>query len=212
MLVIRELLDGSTAFNEIARGVPLMSRTLLSNRLKELVNAGLIVRSGRLGGKNASYRLSKAGRALGPVVRSLAEWGQNWIDVDPSLDRVDVDFLMWDMRRNVKRVAELPDRFVAQFQFNDAPAGKQVHWLILTEQEVDLCYVDPGFEVDIFIETDLRTMTEVWMGWRELSAAIAADELLIHGNSALVAIAPRWLGLSGLAGIEKQAAGERIRP
>lgn len=212
MLLIRELLDGSTAFNEIARGVPLMSRTLLSNRLKELEAAGLITRSTRSSGSKVTYRLSKAGQALGPVVRAMAEWGQSWIDVEPSLERLDVDFLMWDIRRNVRRIAELPDRFVVQFEFEDAPDGKKQHWLIMTEQETDLCYFDPGFEVDVFIETDLRAMTAVWMGWRDVSSATASGELSIHGNRPLAALAARWLGLSRLAQIKKQSAELRVRP
>jgi DNA-binding HxlR family transcriptional regulator len=212
MLLIRELLDGSTAFNEIARGVPLMSRTLLSNRLKELEAAGLVTRSGRPGGGKVTYRLSEAGQALGPVVRTMAEWGQSWIDVEPSLERLDADFLMWDIRRNVRRIAELPDRFVVQFEFKDAPDGKRQHWLIMTEQEIDLCHFDPGFEVDVFLETDLRTMTAVWMGWRDLSSATASDELSIHGNQRLTAMTPRWLGLSRLAQIKKQSAELRVRP
>lgn len=212
MLLIRELLDGSTAFNEIARGVPLMSRTLLSNRLKELQTAGLITRSSRPGGKKVTYRLSKAGQALGPVVRGMAEWGQSWIDVEPSLERLDVDFLMWDIRRNVRRIAGLPDRFVVQFSFEDAPEGKKQHWLIMTEQEVDLCHVDPGFDVDVVIETDLRTMTAVWMGWRDFSSATASNELLVHGDRTLTTVTPKWLGLSGLAQIRKQPAELRVRP
>lgn len=212
MLLIRELLDGSTSFNEIARGVPLMSRTLLSSRLKELEAAGLITRSTRPGGNKVSYRLSKAGQALGPVVRAMAEWGQSWIDVEPSLDRVDVDFLMWDIRRNVRRIEELPARFVVQFQFEDAPEGKKQHWLIMTEHEVDLCHIDPGYDVDVFLGTDLRTMTAVWMGWRDLSSAIASNVLSIDGNRRLAAMTPRWLGLSGLAKIRKQPAELRVRP
>ena len=124
MLVIRELLDGSTGFNEIARGVPAMSRTLLAERLKEMVTAGLVTRSGHSAGKKVKYQLSQAGQALGPVVRGIAEWGQTWIDVEPSLERIDVDFLMWDIRRNVRRIAELPDRFVVEFRFPDAPEEK----------------------------------------------------------------------------------------
>lgn len=212
MLILRELLDGSTAFNEIARGVPLMSRTLLSNRLKELESSGLIIRSARFGGKKTAYQLSKAGQAVGPVVRTMAEWGQTWIDVEPSLKRLDVDFLMWDMRRNVKYIAELPDRFVVQFDFSDAPERKKQHWLILTAREVDLCYIDPGFEIDVFIETDLETMTRVWMGWSEFTSETEAGHLSIHGERKMVAIAPKWLGLSGLAHVKKQSAALCVRP
>jgi DNA-binding HxlR family transcriptional regulator len=212
MLVIRELLDGSTGFNEIARGVPSMSRTLLAERLRELVAGGLVTRSGRFAGKKVTYTLSAAGQALGPVVRGIAEWGQAWIDVEPSLERVDVDFLMWDIRRNVRRIPELPDQFVVEFRFQDAPEGKQRHWLVFTEEGVDLCYIDPGLEIDVTIETDLQTMAKVWMGWSELPTAIASRDLAIDGPRRLVAIAPKWLGLSGLAHIKKSVADLWVRP
>jgi len=95
MLVLRELLEGSTGFNEIGRGVPLMSRTLLMGRLRELESVGLVIREDRGPGKPVHYRLTAAGKALGKVVRTMAEWGQEWIDVEPSLQDLDTDFLMW---------------------------------------------------------------------------------------------------------------------
>lgn len=100
LLLLRELLEGSTQFNDIARGVPLMSRSMLSQRLKELEQAGLVTRDARGRGKPTHYCLTEAGTSLGPIIRSVAEWGQEWIDTEPSLEDIDTDFLKWDVRRN----------------------------------------------------------------------------------------------------------------
>jgi DNA-binding HxlR family transcriptional regulator len=211
LLVIRELLHGSTAFNDIGRGVPEMSRTLLSRRLKELEAAGALTcrRSVRRGLK-VTYQLTPAGKALASVVKSMATWGQEWIDVEPSVRNVDVRFLMWDMRRNVKPQPALRRRFTVRFFFPDADKALQEHWLVFENNEVDLCYFDPGHEVDVNIEADLRTMTMVWMGWEDFGKAQREKRLRISGNRTFVQSAKEWLGLSLLAGVPKQPADLRV--
>jgi DNA-binding HxlR family transcriptional regulator len=210
MLVLRELLEGSTGFNEISRGVPLMSRSLLMRRLRDLETVGLVVREDCGAGRQVHYRPTPAGEALGSVVRTMAEWGQEWIDVEPSLQDVDTDFLMWDIRRNVRALPYFPDRLVVRFHFPDAPEKKQEHWLIFEKGEVDICYIDPGYEVDVEIEADLKTMTKVWMGWDDLSAAVRRGDLLIEGPRELTKDAKIWLGLSSLAGVKKRPPQLRV--
>lgn len=210
LLVIRELLDGSTTFNDIGRGVPTMSRTLLSQRLQELEAAGVIVhRAARRGGRG-SYHLTKAGQALGAVVKSIACWGQEWIDVEPSVQKIDARFLMWDMRRNVVPLPEMPGRFTVRFFFPDAEEALQQHWLVFEAGEVDPCYFDPGHPVDVEIEAELATMTKVWMGWEDFAAARRSDRLRIAGEARFVKRAKEWLGLSKLAAIPKQPASLRV--
>jgi DNA-binding HxlR family transcriptional regulator len=212
MLVLRELLEGSTGFNEISRGVPLMSRTLLMSRLRELEEVGLITREDFGAGRPVHYRLTAAGNALGGVVRAMAEWGQQWIEVEPSLQDVDTDFLMWDIRRNVRALPEFPRRLVVRFKFPDAPEKKQEHWLIFEGGEVDICYIDPGYDVDIEIEASLNTMTKVWMGWQNFSSAVSSGDLKINGLQKFTKNATSWLGLSSLADVSKQPPGRRVRP
>jgi DNA-binding HxlR family transcriptional regulator len=212
MLVLRELLEGSTGFNEISRGVPLMSRTLLLGRLRQLDEVGLVTREDTGAGRQVHYRLTAAGNALGSVVRAMAEWGQEWIDVEPSLKDVDTDFLMWDIRRNVRPLPEFPRRLVVRFHFPDAPEKKQEHWLIFENGEVDICYIDPGYDVDIQIEAGIRTMTKVWMGWQDFSAALRCGDLQIEGPRQFTKNATTWLGLSSLAGVRKQPPDRRVRP
>lgn len=210
LLIIREMLMGSTGFNEINRGVPLMSRTLLSRRLKELQSYGIIKRAPTNGGRRQEYHLTKAGLALDPVVTSMAEWGQTWIDVDPALMNIDINFLMWDVRRAVRWSEDLPSHFVVQFNFPDAVEGKQLHWLIFDRHDVDICYVDPGLKHDVYLEASLADFTRVWMGWDELEDAIASKQLILEGPDQIVDKARMWLGLSVLAGFKKVHKDLRI--
>ena len=210
LLVVRELLDGSTGFNEIARGLPLMSRSLLSRRLRELETSGLVKHEQGSRGSAGSYHLTEAGMALANVVRAMAIWGQEWIDEEPSLESIDVRFLMWDIRRNVRPIPELPPVFTVRFDFPDAPEGLREHWLVFEGAEVDLCYVDPGYDVDVHLETDLRTMTRVWMGWDDIDAALRTDRIVVTGPRKLTSCVRRWLGLSGLAKISKRPPNERV--
>ena len=210
LLVLRELLEGSTSFNDISRGVPLMSRTLLSRRLKDFEQAGIVTRVDGGKGRLSAYQLSEAGRALGPIVRAVAEWGQEWIDTEPSLEDVDTDFLMWDIRRNVRRSPEFPDRFVVYFRFPDAPEKKTDHWLVFGREDVDLCYIDPGFDIDVTIEAPIKVMTSVWMGWHSLENAIESNLIQVHGPKIYTRDLRSWLGLSSVSRIEKRAFEFRV--
>lgn len=210
LLLLRELLEGSTSFNDISRGVPLMSRSLLAQRLKDLTAAGLVMREDAGPGKPVRYTLTAAGQALGPIVTAIAHWGQEWIDTEPSLDDVDTDFLMWDMRRNVRCLPDLPPRFVVQFHFPDAPADKTDHWLVFERAEVDICYVDPGYEVDVFLEAGVKDMTRIWMGWLPLETALADGRLMADGPTRYTRTLRDWLGLSSVAATPKRPVPDRI--
>ncbi|WP_082583383.1 winged helix-turn-helix transcriptional regulator [Mesorhizobium sp. Root695] len=210
VLILRQLLEGASGFNEIRRGVPLVSRTLLAQRLREFEAFGLVSRGSEGPGKPAAYRLTEAGKALGEVVRAIAVWGQEWIDVEPSLADVDTDFLMWDIRRHVRRLSSLPDRFVVRFHFPDAPEGKRLHWLVFERGEVDLCYVDPGFEIDVQVEAALKTMVRIWIGSQGLSGALASGDIQIDGPRKYTSNAADWLGLGSLAAIQKRPAELRV--
>ena len=204
LLVMRELLEGSTQFNDIARGVPLMSRSMLSQRLKDLETAGLLTRTSEGPGRPTKHELTDAGQALGNVIRGIAEWGQEWIDTDPSLEDVDTDFLMWDIRRNMNLPSDLSDRFVLHFHFPDAPIGKTDHWLVSDKGEIDICYIDPGHDIDVHIESGIKDFTRVWMGWLPLQKAKDEGKLFLDVSPRLIKDVTKWLGLSSVAMIEKR--------
>jgi DNA-binding HxlR family transcriptional regulator len=198
-MVLRELLCGSRRFNDLRRGLPRMSPALLSQRLKELEAAGLIMREPAPGG-TAEYRLTPSGESTRPVVEALGFWGQRWIDSDLSLQKLDAQLLMWDMRRNLNPTPMPPRRSVIKFQYPEQPAANRAYWLVVDPQaETDLCMVDPGHDVDLFATGDLRTMTAIWMGMETVRNAVRAERLRLVGDNQLADHMQAWLGLSPFA-------------
>jgi DNA-binding HxlR family transcriptional regulator len=198
-LVLRELLSGSTRFNDLRRGVPRMSPTLLSKRLKDLEEAGVI--SARATGRSSvvEYKLTPAGEDLRDVIMSLGGWGQRWIESSLTLKNLDPSLLMWDMRRNIAPTS-LPDRrCTVQFVYPELNAGRNTWWLVIEGRGVDLCSVDPGFEIDLYVSSTLRSMTAVWMGHTTLKAEIDAGNIVLTGDKALTRSIHTWLGLSSFA-------------
>ncbi|MBL4603999.1 MAG: helix-turn-helix transcriptional regulator [Emcibacteraceae bacterium] len=205
MLILREIIFGSSTFNDIARGVPRMSRTLLSNRLKELVKVGVIDRHERKTGGRIEYKFTKAGEALKPVVFSMGEWGQQWLQSKPSLENIDVNLLMWDIRRNTNPLPQLPDPFIVHIFLTDVPDKKADHWLVYENGEVDLCHIDTGFDVNVTIEVSIQKLTEIWMGWVNFDKAIKDRTMIIEGPNQYTSIARDWLGQSTVAHLAKNA-------
>jgi DNA-binding HxlR family transcriptional regulator len=208
LVLLRELLAGSTRFNELRRGVPRMSPALLSKRLKDLEAAGIVTRSQVAGEPDLlEYCLTDAGRDLKPVIESVGIWGQRWVDSEASLENLDPNLLMWDMRRNIDPTPMPHRRNTIQVIFSDLKKAQRNWWLIVQPgQEVDLCSVDPGFDVDLYLSTDLRTMTEIWMGYTTIVRAKEQGRLNLTGNRQLEAAVGSWLALSPFAKVEKLAA------
>ena len=206
MVLLRELVVGSTRFNDLRRGVPKMSPTLLSQRLKELEAAGVIERHEVKTEKGVyEYRLTESGQELRAVVEAMGLWGQRWIEARLSLKNLDPSLLMWDMRRNLNPTP-LPDRrTVIQFLYRGLPAATRAYWLVVDPPGVvDLCSSDPGFDVDLYVSTDLRTMTAIWMGLT--TVAKEGDKITLTGNRDIAGKMQAWLGLSPFAAEPKRAA------
>ena len=206
IVLLRELCAGSTRFNDLRRGVPRMSPALLSTRLKELESHGVLKRT--LVQKRPEifeYRLTKAGEELKSVVEAIGNWGHRWVESDPSLENLDPSLLMWDMRRNLNVEPLPPHRVTVQFIYPELPKAQQNYWLLIDPTHgADLCSVDPGFDVDLFSRSDLRTMTAIWMGLDTVSKAIADDRLTLTGDKAIAKSMQQWLGLSPFAVQKKQ--------
>jgi DNA-binding HxlR family transcriptional regulator len=201
VVLLRELLAGSTRFNELRRGVPRMSPALLSQRLKELEAAGVVSRNAQPGDPGAGeYRLTEAGQELRPIIEGFGIWGQRRIDAEVSLQHLDVQLLMWDMRRGLN-VDPMPRRrSVIQFVYPELSASQCSWWLVVEPTgEVDLCSVDPGFDVDLYVSVDLRTMTAIWMGHDTVRAAASSQRMLLTGDRKLAGDMQTWLGLSPFA-------------
>jgi DNA-binding HxlR family transcriptional regulator len=200
-LILREMLCGTTRFNDLRRGVPLMSPTLLSKRLKELAEAGVvaITPTGQHG--VVEYKLTEAGEDLRGVVMSLGVWGQRWIESSLSLKNLDPSLLMWDMRRNLM-ASLLPDRRCnVKFTYPELSAGRKSWWLVIEGGKVD-----PGYDVDLYVSSSLHSMTAVWMGVSTLKAEIEAGTILLTGDKAVARSMHQWLGLSPFAAEKSRVA------
>lgn len=197
LLVVRELIAGSTRFNELQKGVPLMSATLLSMRLRQLLEAGVISRSGGKG--NYIYELTSAGVELRPVIELLGVWGHRWARSNLSEGDLDAGLLMWDMRRSVDTGIFPAHRVVVQFEYPDAPEGGKHWWLVSENGEIDLCLNDHGYDVDIFIRCSLKTMTSVWVCEQDFDDAVAKAGIEVMGEPGLVSRLQQWLRSSPLS-------------
>ncbi len=201
MVLLRELGAGSTRFNDLRRGVPRMSPALLSKRLKDLELAGIVGRVAVEGEPGIyEYHMTRAGHDVKAVVVAVGTWGKRWVESKSSLKNLDPSLLMWDMRRNINPVPIPKRRNVIQFMYPELPAAQRYWWLVVEpNKEVDLCSIDPGFDVDLYISTDLRTMTSVWMGWKPIGAAISDGDITMTGNRQFSDTIQTWLKLSPFA-------------
>ena len=197
LLVVRELVAGSTRFSELKKGVPLMSPTLLSTRLKQLSDAGVITKSGA--GAKTVYQLTQAGRELTPIVQLLGAWGHRWVQTSLVVEDLDASLLMWDMRRSVNPDVFPAHRIVLQFEYPDASKGATDWWLVSEDGDVELCLNEPGDEVDIVIKSALATMTAVWTCQVTFNEAVRQGEIEVFGDEKLVKKLQDWLQSSALS-------------
>lgn len=196
-LILRELMSGAHSFNDIHRGLPLISRAVLITRLRALEDHGVVVRCKRKGGSGHGYRLTKAGEAFRPMVAALGRWGAvhgreriTPADLDPAL-------LLWGLHRRAD-LGALPDhRVVLRFEFSGVPATRtkfRVMWLLLDRSGSQVCAKDPGFAVDLNLRGDIRDFVMVYLGhagWH----AVAEKSLTLDGNTEVAKQLPVWLSL-----------------
>ncbi len=187
LLIVRELLSGSIHFNDFRRGIPRISRTMLSERLRELLDAGVVIRE-REGG-SSSYTLTEAGRELGGAVRELGLWGQRWLPRSLPREELDGESLLWDLRRRV-RTEELPaSPVVIRIELTDSRPS--VRFLLLRRTEVSLCTENPGFPEELRLTATVRTLTAWWRGDISLGDARSAG-MMIRGRREWVRAFPSW--------------------
>ncbi|MDH3763163.1 MAG: helix-turn-helix transcriptional regulator [Gammaproteobacteria bacterium] len=194
-LIIREMMCGSRRFNDLKRGNPMMSPSLLSQRLKFLEQAGVVEKkTGK--GESAEYSLTESGRDLGEVVTRLGLWGLKWARSRLTKDDYDPQLLMWDIRRRIDTSAFPAQRVVMSFMFRDMPASRRAYWLIVDDGEVDLCIKFPGFDVDLAFITTSKTMADIWMGHTTIRKEIRNGNLSLEGGKALKKNIDDWFTYS----------------
>ncbi|MEL3892798.1 helix-turn-helix domain-containing protein [Ferrovibrio sp. MS7] len=199
LLILSEMMLGSERFSDIQHGVPLMPRSLLARRLKELEQNGLIRREAITGGRGNRYLLTPAGDGLRPLIDQLVNWGQEWRM--PFLDKRDrnVSYLMWSVRRMVLAQLTPQDNAVIGFEFTNLPRRDhklRQWWLVLREGNADLCITDMGFEPGLMLHADLEAFTQVVMGLASLAEARRQGSIRINGDAGLMARLAGWLRLA----------------
>ncbi|MBT3764702.1 MAG: helix-turn-helix transcriptional regulator [Rhodospirillaceae bacterium] len=200
MLILRELLMGTTRFNDFQHSMSRISPTVLNKRLKMLEAKGVIIRRRQSGLRGHEYRLTAMGKELEPVVENLAIWGMRWARGQMSDDELDVELLMWDIRRRID-ADNLPDgETVLCFTFTDLEHYK-TWWLVFSEDDVDLCTEDTGKDVDLYVSSELRTMIEVWEGDRSLKSALDEERITAIGSQHLIRNMKDWFSLCSVADI-----------
>jgi len=200
LLIIRELMCGSSHFNTMRRGVPRMSPALLSKRLGTLIRAGVVERDDD--GGRVTYRLTQAGQELRPIIELIGQWGVRWV---PELGDEDLDphLLMWDMHRRIDLAAVPAGRTTVVFSFSDVETAVRDWWLVISTDGADVCDFDPGYDVRATVRTSLRTMTEIWRGDLSWSSAGRTGLLEVTGDQTARRGLPRWLMLSAFATIPR---------
>jgi DNA-binding HxlR family transcriptional regulator len=189
LLIVRDMLIGASRFNAISRGLPGLSRALLSRRLRQLQSAGLIVRC------EDGYRLTQAGEDLRPLVFGLADWGARYAFGDPQPEELDPELLMWWMHGRID-TSDFTKRAVIQIDVSDL---RKKYWLVLEPGDASVCYTDPGFDIDAVLKSDISTLYRMWGGEIELRDAVRAGTIDLTGARWIMRGLPDWLQLSPVA-------------
>lgn len=206
LLIVRELCLGSKHFNELRRGVPKMSPTLLSKRLRELEDHGILTIV-RTADNKSEYILTDAGKELLDVIVSIGSWGKKWISHKHHIESSDEGLLVWDIRRNLN-LEKFPKRnAVMQINFLGSPSKSANWWFIFSGIGApDVGPIDPNLYVHFYLETTLSVLTKVWLGEESVSAAIASDQFIIAGEPELINTFEDWIGASNFSGVQSRTA------
>ena len=192
LLIIRELLMGGSRFNELQRGLSLISPTILSRRLDSLAEHGLVVKKKIPGQRGHEYFPTESCQALLPVIRSLGDWGMVWARSNLTEKDYDVELLMLYLKRSIKP-EKLPGReTVIRFNFTDIDQYPE-WWLVSRGDEIDLCVKDPGKDIDVYFTTSVKTMADIWMGDNSYRRAIREGTLKVVGDKALTHNITDWM-------------------
>ena len=199
-LVVRELLAGSCHFGDLRRGIPLISRGTLSQRLHELVDAGVIERTGSGGhSRRVQYRLTEAGNELRPIIEAFGVWGQRWAQRDYRPEEIDPTVLAWAMHRQLDLTKFPAHRAVLLFEFPDVEIKRRRFWFIIDHGQVDVCLKNPGHDIDLTIVTRIRTLAMIYLGQVEPGAALRSGAIALDGSRALARTFPAWCPRSHFA-------------
>ena len=208
-LIVRELLFGSRHFNELLRGLPGISRSLLVARLHHLEHSGVIERHTGARPNASEYLLTEAGSDLADVIKSLGTWAIKWAVANPKPDELNPALFLWKMHQRVDH-RELPaGRTVVQFNL-DGRKGRTL-WLVLVARDVSSCLKPPGFDSDLIVRADVSVLYRIWAGLIDYHAAVRRGDVILEGPSALVRAFPRWFMWSPLVDVARAYREHQIQ-
>jgi DNA-binding HxlR family transcriptional regulator len=206
VLIVRELLADVNHFNELERGLPHISRTLLAERLRRLEQTGVLERRATSRGKPTEYRLTPAGRELQRIIDLFGEWGARWAFGPPRARELDPIILLWWMRRRVALDHIPRRRVIIQFDFRRAP--QRSYWLLIDRKDVSVCLKHPGFEVDVILTADIMMFYQVWLGRVSVVEALRKDQVRLDGAPADIRAFHSWFTWSPMAGTVRAALAD----
>jgi len=190
-LLVRNLMLGANTFNDLARGVPAMSRSMLSKRLAELEHAGVIRSTPKQRGRGSSYELTEAGADLAAVIDALGVWGERWVEVTTT--HADPGFALWAWCQAQLDRSKLPaGRIVVAFTFPDEAAGNRYYWLLVENDDAEVCYADPGGNPDLHVEAESLAFVDWHRGALSWSSARRDGRITITGPSHLARAFATW--------------------
>jgi DNA-binding HxlR family transcriptional regulator len=195
-LVVRELLLGTSRWADFRRGIPLISPAVLSRRLSELEHAGIVERRGK------EWSMTAAGKELRPIIEQLGIWGQRWTRHEIERTEADPYLFMWFAHSHLD-LKVLPKSATLLFRFPNERPSKRRYWLLVRRGKVEICLTDPGYDVDLTIESDVRTLASIYLGDLECGTAIRCGTIVLEGKSELIRSFPRWCPRSAFADVER---------
>lgn len=208
LLLIRELMLGSSRFNELQRGLAKMSPSLLTKRLKELEEAKLLTRKKIAGQRGYEYHLTKAGKELSPLLIEMTQWGLRWVNSNISQDELDIEFLMIEFQRHVNYKTAPQSQTTIKFHFNDTDKFSD-WWLIIGDKNTELCTDDTGHEPDLYLTSNARTMVDIWMQNISWQQAIKEKNLIVLGNPSLATQFHHWFYLPDVSASQQNIAASQ---
>lgn len=203
-LIIRDLSGGPRRFSELKRGVPLMSPTLLSHRIKQLIAEDVVARRRSPSGSGWIYQLTPAGKDFAPVILALGTWGQQWSRRQLEEGEIDYGLLIWALEQSVHPEAFGPGRTVVRLEFTDLPQEKKLWWFVNESGACHLCLEEPGYEVDLYLAASVADMVYIWRGDLALGKALETDRLEAIGRASARRALRGWLGISVLAHVQSK--------
>ena len=198
-LVLRELLVGPARFNDLRKGVPRMSQSLLTKRLDDLEHSGLVEREPLTSG-GYKYQLTEMGESLRPIVELMGLWGSANLKHRLTADELDPDLLFWDIRRTADTGFFDPEqRTVIHFEISGVKKNQRLWWLVCHQGTMDLCIRDPGQEVDLTVYSPISALTEAWVGYTPLKTLLQTGAIRLEGTKKQKILFPKWFILSPFA-------------